>query len=168
MAMMSLFASPANQSAALLAQSYSPGSVEDDTDDEDEVAGPATISSRELLLLDEVQQTEPFNKGVETVEDKLFTILGSNTAYTFMDLLNDSADDPLSSFLATLPESHYYNNLERSGNKMASLEQAIADESFSILRNECSLDEANQSLVEATRTRDAKKAEYEAAGRAYG
>ena len=119
-------------------------------------------------MLDEVQQTEPFNKGVETVEDKLFTILGSNTAYTFMDLLNDSADDPLSSFLATLPEFHYYNNLERSGNKMASLEQAIADESFSILRNECSLDEANQSLVEATRTRDAKKAEYEAAGRAYG
>jgi hypothetical protein len=136
-----------------------------DTDDEDEVAGPATISSWELLLLDKVQQTELVNKGIETVEDKLFTMLGSSTAYTFMDLLNDSANDPLSSFLATLPESHYHNNLERSGQKLASLEQAIANESFSILRNECSLDEANQSLVEATRTRDAKKAEYEAAAR---
>jgi hypothetical protein len=158
--MMSLFASPANQSAALLAQSYSPGSEEDDTDNEDEVAGQATISSQELLLLNKVQQTELVNKGVKTVEDKLFTMLGSNTAYTFLDLLNDSANDPLSSFLATLPESHYHNTLERSGQKLASLEQAIAHESFSILRNQCSLDEANQYLVEATCTRDAKKAKY--------
>jgi hypothetical protein len=64
-------ASPANQSAALMAQSHSPGSVEDDTDDEDEVAGPATIASRERLLLDEAQQTELVNEGVKTVEDKL-------------------------------------------------------------------------------------------------
>jgi hypothetical protein len=166
--MTSLLASSANQSASLPAQqSCSPGSVEEDDtdDDEDEVAGPATISSRGLLLLDELQQTELVNKGIETVEDKLFTILGSNTAYTYMNLLNDSANNPRSSYLATLPESHYYNNLEIGGQKLADLKQTIKNESFFIERNFCSLDDANQALVEATRARDAKKAEYEAAER---
>lgn len=99
------------------------------------------------------------------MEDKLFTKLVSNPGYTYMDLLNDSAKKPLSSFLATMPESYYHNNLERGVKKLESLEKAIEDESFSILKNERSLNEANQSLVEVTRTRDAMKAEYEATAR---
>jgi hypothetical protein len=89
--------------------------VEDDTDDKDEVASPATISSWELLLLEEVHQRELVNKGIETVENKLFTVLGSNTAYTDMDLLNNPTNNMFSSYFATLPESQYYNKLEVIG-----------------------------------------------------
>jgi len=143
-------------------QFSSPESDDDNNSDDDSIQ--ATIVSRNLLMLDEVQQKEIVTKGIQTVEDQLFSKVSSGT-YNFMNLLEDSANHPLSSYIATFPESHYWNNIEISQQKMKALGQIIKDEALCIEKNERSLYEADEAIIEATRTRDELRARLAEADR---
>ena len=80
-----------------------------------------------------------------------------------MDLLNESAKNLMTSYLAKLSESQYQNNIETSGHKLVSLKNTIKHETYQIKRNNISTNEAKKDVEEAARVCNTKRIEYERA-----
>ena len=81
---------------------------DNENEDKDEVHEPHTTASWEISVLDDIQEREFLRKDIENVKDRIYIkMVVSSVQCDHMDLLNESAKNLMTSYLAKLSESQY-------------------------------------------------------------